>query len=514
LPRFHERGAAIGLGRHAHAGSLVIDDFTGDGRLDVVTCAFDTGRPLRLLRHDGMTGFHDVATEAGLGHQLGGINLVQGDVDNDGRLDLLVLRGGGFFAGSEFPHSLLRQDRPGHFVDVTHECGLAGSGPLRTAAFADIDRDGDLDLFLGYETERGTAGLRFPSRLCRNDGTGRFTDVTNAGGIDNPDRAVGAVFADFDGEHGPDLFVSNFLAPNRLYLNRGDGTFVEAARQRGVDGPQASGPCCVLDHDNDGDLDLFVTYAHHYRQIRSVAAWYLDGVVEDDHQRLFENDGRGHFTDVTAQRGLRRVCLGSGVNSGDVDNDGWPDLYVTTGAHDMAALFPNVLLLGGERFREATFAAGVGHLQKGNGVALADLDGDGDLELAAQVGGYYQDDSFGSVLFDNPGNANHWLEVELRGTTDNRLGVGARIRARIATPGGEREVYATVGAGGSLGSNPLRAHLGLGAATEILSLEVRWPARGDVQRIAAPPLDAVVRIEQGAANFRRLPPPLQSWRDK
>jgi hypothetical protein len=168
-----------------------------------------------------------------------------------------------------------------------------------------------------------------------------------------------------------------------------------------------------------------------------------------------------------------------------------------------------VLLLGGERFRDATFAANVGHLQKGNGVALADVDGDGDLEIAAQVGGYQPDDAFGSVLFANPGNDNHWLAVELRGVRDNRFGVGARVRARVvaADGGGERDVYTTVGSGGSLGCNPLRAHLGLGKAERIAFLEIRWPASGETQRVANVPMDAVVRITQGAPALEQLARP-------
>jgi hypothetical protein len=508
LPRFRERGGELGLSPHTRAGSVVLDDFTGDGRLDVLLCSMDLDRPLRLSRNDGDGSFTDVTEVAGLSRQLGGSAVVQADVDNDGRLDVLVLRGGGMFSSSAFPCSLLRQDQPGHFVDVTAAAGIEVAAPTRSAAFADIDRDGDLDLFVGYESERLAAGVRFPSRLYRNDGTGRFLEVSQAAGLDSSDRVVGAVFGDVDNDGDADLFVSNFLAKNRLFINRGDGTFVEEAKARGVDGPDASGPCGFFDHDNDGDLDLLVTYQHHYRQIRSVAAFYIDHAVEDEAQRLYENDGNGHFVDVAAQRGMRRVLMATGVNFGDVDADGNQDVYVATGAHDLAALFPNVLLLGGARFRDATFAAGVGHLQKGNGVAFGDLDDDGDLDLVCQVGGYFQDDSFGDVCFENPGHGRHWLTLDLVGATDNRFGVGARITAVVASADGtERRVRTTVGSGASLGCNPLRAFLGLGDAHVLRSLEIVWPATGGVQRLEGVAMGGAIRVRQGQDRWEQVDRP-------
>jgi len=515
LPRFVDRARELGLARPSHAGSIAIDDFTGDGRLDVLTCAFDTDRSLQLSRNDGDGRFTDVTAAAGLAHQLGGINLVQGDVDGDGLLDVLVLRGGGFLAGTEFPNSLLRQDRPGHFVDVTKEAGIEIAAPTRTAAFADIDRDGDLDLFIGYETDRGgpQGELRFASRLFRNEGKGRFIDVTSQSGIDHRERCIAALFADVDGDRLPDLFLASYFAGTKLLRNGGNGRFSDVTTERGLGEPLASGPAAFFDVDHDGDLDLFVGYGHHYRQVRSVAAWYVEHRVEEDTPRLFVNDGKGFFRDATEERGLRRVAMTTGLNVGDVNNDGTTDLYLATGAHDYAALFPNVLLLNGMngsaskdgRFHDATFAAGVGHLQKGNGVAIADLDDDGDLEIACQLGGYYQDDAFGDVIFENPGNGNHWLEVDLRGEKDNRFGVGARLRARVAGPVGksERDLYATIGSGGSLGCNPLRAHLGLGTATRVLFLEITWPI-GGVQRIENVPMDSRILVRQGVDACERL----------
>ena len=157
----------------------------------------------------------------------------------------------------------------------------------------------------------------------------------------------------------------------------------------------------------------------------------------------------------------------------------------------------------GDRFKDATFSAGVGHLQKGNGVAFGDLDDDGDLDLFCQVGGWFQDDGFSNVLFENPGNANHWLGIELEGVRDNRFGVGARLRARLVGPRGEYDVYRTVGAGAMNGCNPLRAHLGLGDATRIVFLEVSWPVGGEVERLEGVPLDATIRVRQGAKTFDR-----------
>ncbi|MFY9342245.1 MAG: CRTAC1 family protein [Planctomycetota bacterium] len=516
IGRFVDVGRELGLARHGHAGSVVLDDFTGDGRLDVLTCKIDTGQALRLCRNDGDGRFTDISEEAGLGRQLGGVNVVQADIDNDGLLDLLVLRGGGFEAQAEMPNSLLRQDRPRHFVDVTKAAGIEVAAPTRTAAFADIDRDGDLDLFVGYDSEQFFAGSetgpaarpKFPSRLWRNDGNGTFTDVTEAAGINNQHHCAGAVFGDVDGDGYPDLFLSNFMARNRLYMNRGDGTFVNDLNARGVGGWRETGPAAFFDQDNDGDLDLFLTACRHILQVSSVAAWYLEGRLEGFKQELFDNDGQGRFQIVTAARGLQRTLTATSLALGDVDNDGTVDLYIGTGTmgiggDDFAALFPDVLLLNGERFRDVTVNAGVGHLQKCNGVAMGDLDDDGDLDLVLSVGGFWQDDTFRDVVFRNPGNQNHWLSVELQGVRDNRFGVGSRIRVRVAGVGGERDLFQWIGMGASFGCNPLRAHFGLGQAERVLFVEVRWQASGDTQRVEGVPLDAAIRLVQGQAGCER-----------
>lgn len=496
FPRMIERGGEFGLSQHNHAGSIICDDFTGDGRIDILTCSFDTGRSLRLMKNEGDGKFSNISDLAGLSLQLGGINILQADIDNDGFKDLLVLRGGGFFAGSRFPNSLLRQDKLGHFLDITKTAGIEIDAPTRSASFADIDRDGDLDLFIGYETEPDEFGKKFPSKLFINNGNGVFTDSTGTSGIANTDRVIGAIFADFNGDDLPDLYLSNFIAPNRLYMNQGQCRFLEESTIRGLAGPLASGPCVSFDQDNDGDLDLFVTYQHHYRPIRAVAAFYIENRIEDDHQRFFENDGNGFFIDSTEKHGLKRVCVATGINVGDIDNDGNQDLYITTGAHDFAALFPNVLLRGGKKFSDVTFSAGVGHLQKANGVSFADIDGDGDLELAAQVGGFYQDDAFGNVLFENPGNANHWISIELRGLRDNYFGLGARIRAHLTQGNLESDVYTTMTTGGSSGCNPMCAHLGLGNADQIEFIEIHWPASGETQRIKNVDVDRLITIKQ------------------
>lgn len=394
------------------------------------------------------------------------------------------------------PSSLLRQVTAGRFEDVSTVSGVDVVSPTRAAAFADIDLDGDLDLFVGCESERVGETTQHASRLFKNDGRARFTDFATDSGIENRERCVGAGFGDIDADGDPDLYLSNWLAANRLFVNDGTPHFHDEAGPRGVASPIASGPLVFFDSENDGDLDLFVSFDHHHRPIQAVARFWTDGIVDGETQALYENDGTGNYRDATNERGLRRVIYTTGIGVGDVNDDGWLDLYLATGAHDLAALFPNQLLLGGDRFSDATFSAGVGHLQKGNGVALGDLDGDLDLDLYVQTGGFFQDDGFGDVMFENPGNPNHKLEVSLVGRRDNRFGVGARVRARLATPRGPRDVYAFVGVGGSRGSNPLRAHLGLGDAMAIEFVEVKWPSSATTQRVTGIALDSRIAIEQ------------------
>jgi hypothetical protein len=219
--------------------------------------------------------------------------------------------------------------------------------------------------------------------------------------------------------------------------------------------------------------------------------------------RLYHNAGGGRFEDVTAEVGLDRFALSMGANYGDVDNDGWMDCYIGTGEPKFEALVPNRMLRNdrGKRFQDVTTSAGVGHVQKGHGIAFADVDGDGDQDVYASLGGWYSGDAFQNALFENPGSGNRWLTVRLEGREANRCAIGARLRFRIREPEGERDVWLLAGTGGSFGSSSLQQEVGLGRATELLELEIRWPGSDRRQVVTGLPLDRVVTILEGEPGF-------------
>jgi hypothetical protein len=499
LPRMPDVAVNRGLRIFARAGGAAVDDFDGDGRLDVVVSSSDPEESLRMFRQKGDQTFEDVSARVGFAGQTGGLNFLHFDANNDGRLDLLVQRGAWLGESGAVPNSLLIQQPDGTFVDRTREAGIETAAPSQVAVTADIDNDGDLDLFLGYESQQSADGTAFPSRMFKNRGDGTFEDVTRKAGVQNLRYCKGAAFGDYDGDRLPDLYVSNLGGPNRLYHNNGDGTFHDVALAAGVTEPKDSFATWFFDYDNDGDLDLYCTCYARGARTGELCAFYKDGKAPGDTQRLYENVGLGHFRDVTRERGLARPVFPMGSNFGDVDNDGYPDIYLGTGDPDFTSLWPNILYRndGGRRFQDVTKATGTGHLQKGHGVCFADVDGDGDQDLFEELGGAVRDDAFQSVLFENPGHGNHWLTVRVVGHATNRFGVGVRLRATIEEGAGTRSIVTFVGGNSSFGGNSLQAEMGLGQAQKLTELEVDWPTTGKTDRFTDVPLDRIVVVEEG-----------------
>ena len=244
--------------------------------------------------------------------------------------------------------------------------------------------------------------MPFAGNLFRNNGGGAFTDVAAAAGATNDRYAKGVAWGDFDGDGDPDLYVSN-VGPNRLYRNDG-GRFADDAPGLGVTGPEdRSFATWFFDHDNDGDLDLFV--ATYLAGVADIAADVLGRPASQElWPRLYRNDG-GSFFDATAAAGLNHPSLPMGANFGDIDGDGFPDIYLGTGSPSFESVMPNLLYRnnGDGTFSDVTFSTGFGHLQKGHGVSFADFDRDGDADVALQAGGFYPGDRFANALFENPG---------------------------------------------------------------------------------------------------------------
>ena len=476
FPRFQEVAAQTGLRVVDCSGGAIADDFDGDGQIDLVTSSWDRSVPLRFFHNRGDGTFENRSQEAGFEGLLGGLNLIQADYDNDGDLDIYVLRGAWLDETlGQHPNSLLENDGEGHFRDVTFDVGLGEHHfPTQTAAWADFDNDGWLDLYVGNE--------RGPSRLYRSQQDGTFQDVTREAGVPNLGMAKGVVWGDYDGDGWMDLYVSNLGMPNRLYRNNRDGTFVDVAEELGVTGPIMSLPVWFWDYNNDGALDLYVP--SYVVGLKSVVDDYLDRGFDIELDCLYEGDGLGGFREVAGARNLHRATMPMGCNFGDVDNDGWLDFYLGTGFTDFYALVPNLMFRNqsGQRFADITAAGGVGHLQKGHATAFADFDGDGDLDVFIQTGGAYPADAFSNVLFQNAGTDNNWIEVQLAGTKSNRSAIGATIRVTFEDNGQPREVFRHVNSGGSFGASPLRQHIGIGQAQTVDEIEIRWPGSGTVTR--------------------------------
>jgi tetratricopeptide (TPR) repeat protein len=499
IGRFVDVAADAGLRSFAMAGGLIVDDFDNDGRYDVVTSTYDSCAPMHFFLRQADGRFVENGVKAGLGDQLGGLNLMQTDYDNDGCLDILLLRG-----GWDRPQrkSLLHNNCNGTFTDVTVASGLAlPVTSTQAAVWTDIDNDGFLDLFIGNENSE--------AQLFLNNRNGTFTDIAAAAGVGRTAYIKGAAAIDFDNDGWQDLYVSNLSGDNFLYHNNHDRTFTDLGRALGVPGSRKGFVTWAFDYDNDGWQDLFAT--SYFTSVDETARTYLGLPHNATTLKLYKNLGNGNFRDVTHEVGLDKVYMPMGSNFGDVDNDGFLDIYLGTGNPSYAALVPSVLLRnrGGTSFVDITSSSGTGELHKGHGVAFADLDNDGDDEIVLEVGGAIPGDAHALRLFRNPGHGNDWLTLKLVGVKSNRAAIGTRIAVTVEGAGGRRTMYRTVGSGGSFGCSPLAQHIGLGRADRIVNVEIWWPATNTRQRFTDVEKNQTLRIEEFATTYTRLArPPL------
>jgi hypothetical protein len=505
--RFRDVAGSVGVDALTLAGGVIVEDFDRDGDLDIFTTTVDPRGSAILFRNRGDGTFEDQSEAAGVSDQLGGLNCVAGDVNGDGYMDVVILRGGSLFEAGRIRNSLLLNQGDGTFVDATHEAGLAEPAyPTQTACFLDIDLDGDLDLYVGNESRRDRFPTGdYPSQLFENLGDGTFVDVAAAAGVTNDRVSKGVAAGDYDDDGDIDIYCAN-LGGNRLYQNNGDGTFTDVAGEAGVSEPTGHASVTwFFDVDNDRDLDLFV--AAHEARLEEVAASYFGLAHEGGSLYLYRNNGDGTFTDVAGDLGLDAPLLPLGGNFGDLDHDGWLDLALATGAPDFRTLTPNVTYRNhdGRGFQDVTTAMGTGNLQKGYGVAFGDLDNDGDQDLYQALGGMMGIDRAVNACYENPGHGHHHLVVELQGAVSNRIGYGARIAVTVRRPDGSlRTLHRAVGSVSSFGGSPVRQEIGLGDAVAVIAVEVRWPGSATGSRYEDVPLDAAVRIVEGEPGLEPL----------
>jgi len=511
------------------SGGVAIFDYDNDGRPDIYLVNGSTMAALRgkekapraaLYRNLGNWKFEDVTDKAGVANERWGMSVAIGDYNNDGRPDMFV----GNFGVSR----LYRNNGDGTFTDVAEKAGVARKGWSTGASWGDYDGDGRLDLFVpGYVQidlnnlppnpsdvgKSGAVGANFcqfrgvpvmcgPRGLPGEGDTlyhqkpdGTFEDVSVKAGVNDPEKYYGfsSAFVHVDEDKLLDLIVVNDSTPKQLYINKGNGTFEEIGYPSGValneNGREQAGMgLAVGDYDNDGRIDFHITN------------------FSDDSNILYHNDGDNNFTDVTFQTGLGEVSipfLGWGTSFVDYDNDGWLDLFVVNGhvypaadAHQWGTSYAQQALL----FRNlkgkfervgAPPGSALANAWPGRGLAVGDLDGDGKLDLVIN-----NLDAKPAVLRNVVATSGHWLGLKLVGDVAKKSPRDAIGAIAYLTTGNVRQRQDVFSGAIFCSQNDMTLHFGLGAATKVDKLEIKWPD-GTMETFAIPSIDRLVTITQG-----------------
>jgi hypothetical protein len=501
-------------------------DYDNDGWEDIILVngtrldPMPSGQaPMTRLYHNNRDGtFTDVTARAGLTRTGWGQAICIGDFDNDGYDDIFI----SYFG----KNALYRNNRDGTFTDVAEKAGVANNRSRWASgcAFLDYDKDGNLDLFVasyidldlktaplpetgpclykGLTVACGPPGLTGGvNTLYHNNGDGTFTDVSEKAGIrkTNGTYGLGVLVADFDNDGWPDIYVADDSAPAVLYHNNKNGTFTDIGTEAGcafsIDGkPQAGMGVSAGDYDRDGWLDIFKTN------------------FSGDTSTLYHNAGNGTFDDLTfkAGVGMSTRWLGWGCGFVDVDNDGWPDIFLVNGH-----VYPEVEKLSTEagynqrkvlyrnlqngKFEDVSTRAGTAVMEPSpaRGCAFGDYNNDGAIDILINTV-----NAAPELLKCERDNRNHWITIKAVGVTSNRSGVGARIKC--TTDDGSQ--IDEVRSGGSYYSqNDLRVHFGLGKYDRINRLEIKWPD-GRVDSFTGIAANQFLTIKEGSGIVRVTPP--------
>ncbi|MCF8463350.1 MAG: CRTAC1 family protein [Flavobacteriales bacterium] len=487
---FENKAAALGIDDGRVAGGVVIDDFNNDGLFDLFVSSFGIKDQLKYYERVADGTFVDKTKQAGILGLTGGLNMVQADYNNDGLVDLLVLRGSWFGASGCYPNSLLKNLGNGTFEDVTIESGLYSEFPTQVACWGDFNLDGWVDVFIGNEVRdedvynSNTKEDAYPSEFYVNNGDGTFTNLASKYGLEINGFVKGAVWTDIDNDRLQDLLVSvkgrgNLLFHNQGGTSIGNWSFQNISKTADIKDPIQSFGAASFDIDNDGFQDLIIC---DYDDINNTPekAFVSEMLGEKAvvTMAVYHNNGNNTYEDITQKAGLGKQLYTMGFNYGDYNNDGFLDFFAGTGAPDYSSLVPNRLFknAGNNQFEDVTFSYGFGSLQKGHGVSFADLDHDGNLDIYLVQGGAFQGDQYPNACYMNSGNNGSWLSMKLIGSKSNRSAIGAVVRVDFTDSlHNKRYLFRTVSSGGSFGANPFDVHVGLGNTSTIDSITVTWP---------------------------------------
>ena len=502
-------------------------DYDQDGLMDLyfvqsaATDIYKPPAPLRsaLYHNNGDGTFTDVTEKSGLGGEGHyGQGVAVGDFDNDGWPDIYVTGYGSAI--------LYHNNHDGTFTNVTAKAGVADEGGWSTSAgWFDYDKDGWLDLVVtnyidwtpknnlwcgekapGYRSYCNPGNYRGQkTKLYHNNRDGTFTDVSDKSGVGLPEsKGMGVVLADFNNDGWPDIAIANDSWPNFLFINKHNGMFEDVSLISGIaaseDGRYEAGMGIdAADVDGDGWQDVYITH------------------LDFELNRLYHNNQDGTFTDDTfnSRIGNKAILLsGVAMKFLDYDNDGWNDILQLNGAmldnvslyHSEVAYKEPLLMfrnLGKGQFDKTSESLGSDFMRPiaGRGLATADYDNDGDIDIVTNNRGDYP-----SLLRNDGGNANHWLTVQLIGTKSNRDGIGASLKLSAQS---FVEIEQAKGGMSYMSASDPRIHFGLGKRTKIDSLEITWPS-GQVDKLPNLPIDQIIAVKEGAGVIPRTFPKIPS----